>query len=79
MYGNDLSMTYVIIGGLVAGIISGAIPLFYGAFNSRISWGILGFIACLISGVLLGLLLSLPIASVFVYLIRREIKSNGYE
>jgi hypothetical protein len=59
----------VLIGALVAGAVCGLWPLSAGARNGRPGLGVVGFVACVGSGVVLGCLLSLPTAAFFRILI----------
>lgn len=59
----------VLIGSIGVGCIMGAIPAICGAVKGKIRLAVIGFFACVISGFLLGLLLSVPVCAVFVFLI----------
>ena len=61
--------------GTIAGVLSGLWPLIKGVNSQQTSLGIAGFFASLISGAVLGLILALPIAWLFAYLINKNIKS----
>jgi hypothetical protein len=54
-----------IVGGLIAGILCGLIPLGAGARQNRLGIALSGFVVCMVSGVLLGALLALPVAFAF--------------
>ncbi len=54
---------------LLVGILCGMVPLFVSVFKNQIIYGLLGFLTCVISGVILGLLLGLPVAALFTWLI----------
>jgi Putative regulator of cell autolysis len=62
----------VLFGALVAGLAVGIIPAVYGGMKGRLSLGMTGFLACAISSLLLGMLLAVPVAGVFVYLITKN-------
>ena len=64
-------MSWVVLGALLSGLIIGAIPLFYGAFRQKLALGVSGFILCIISALILGAILALPVAAIFVFLIKR--------
>ncbi|MBP2649882.1 MAG: hypothetical protein H6Q74_707 [Firmicutes bacterium] len=64
-------MDYAII-GFLAGLVIGIIPMIFGAMRGKIGLAFGGFIACVISGALLGLLLAVPVAGIFVYLIAKQ-------
>lgn len=57
-------------GGLVMGMICGCVPLFYGVFKNQLAFALTGFMACTVSGFMLGALLALPMSAVFCYIIR---------
>lgn len=61
-----------ILGSLLAGAAIGAIPAIYGGVKGRLGLGIAGFFACIFSSLILGLLLSIPTAGVFVYYISQK-------
>ena len=65
-----------IIGSLLSGALVGAVPAICGAIKHKLGLAIGGFFACLISSVLLGLILSLPICAVFLYLIFKKKDTN---
>lgn len=58
-----------IIGGLIAGIIIGFVPLITAIMKKRVSFGVTGFVCCVIGGGILGLILAIPIAAVFTLII----------
>ena len=62
----------VIIGALLVGLITGAVPAICGAIKGKIGMGLIGFAACTVAGLILGLLLAIPVCAVFVYLIFKE-------
>lgn len=57
--------------GSVVGALCGLVPLIFGVVRSQIPLAIGGFFACVVCGAILGLLLAIPIAGLFVYLIVR--------
>ena len=57
--------------GSVVGALCGLVPLIFGVVRSQIPLAIGGFFACVACGAILGLLLAIPIAGLFVYLIVR--------
>jgi uncharacterized membrane protein len=61
-----------LIEGVLVGLICGVIPLFFSTGKDRLQLGFGGLLACVISGLLLGLLLALPVAVVFLWLIFRH-------
>ena len=66
----------VILGALIAGALIGAIPAICGAIKQKIGLAIGGFFACLLSGLLLGMILAIPVCAVFVFLIFKKPKQN---
>jgi hypothetical protein len=58
-----------LLGGLVAGLVMGLIPLIVGLKKRQKALAWSGFGACILSGLLLGLLLSLPVAMIFLIII----------
>lgn len=66
----------VIIGSLVVGLICGAIPLVIGINKKKLGLGIGGLIACVVSGLIFGLILAIPICILFVWLISRASKKT---
>ena len=59
---------FVII-GLLVGIAMGIIPAIAGAIKGKIGLAIGDFFACAVSGAILGLLGSVPVCAVFMFLI----------
>ena len=51
--------------GLLTGLVVGLVPLVSGYFKNRLALGVIGLIACGISGAILGLLLAVPVAAAF--------------
>lgn len=69
-------MIGAIIGSLLSGAVVGAIPAICGAIKHKLGLAIGGFFACLVSSVLLGLILSIPVCAVFVFLIFKKTNAN---
>lgn len=65
-----------IIGSLISGAIVGAIPGIAGAVKGKIGLGLGGFFACLVGSFILGLLLSVPLCILFMFLIFKKPKQN---
>ena len=61
-----------LIDGFLVGLICGVIPLFFSTGKNRLKLGFGGLLACVVSGLLLGLLLAIPVAVVFLWLIFRR-------
>ncbi len=62
----------VILGALIVGVVIGAIPAICGAIKQKVGLAIGGFFACLASGLLLGMILAIPMCTVFLYLIYKN-------
>lgn len=69
-------MDSVIIGALITGAIIGAIPAICGAIKGKVQLAIIGFFACLLSGLILGMILAIPVCAVFLWLIFKKDKSQ---
>ncbi len=61
-----------LIEGALVGMICGVIPLFFSTGRNRLQLGFGGLLVCVIGGLLLGLLLAIPAAVVFLWLIFRN-------
>ena len=66
-----------IIGAIITGCVLGAIPAIVGAVKGNIQLGIIGFVCCVVSALLLGMLLAIPVCAVFVFLIFKKSKKEG--
>ena len=62
----------VLIGSLLFGSLIGAIPAICGAIKQKVGFAIGGFFACLAAHFILGMLLSIPVAAVFLFFIFRR-------
>ena len=56
------------------GLLLGLIPLVLGFIKKERSYGVFGFLGSIIGGAILGLLLSIPVAAIFSWLILRRPK-----
>ena len=65
-------MSSTMIGAVAAGGLCGLVPLVYGLARGETGLALCGFAACLIGGVLLGVLLAVPVAALFAWLIWRQ-------
>ncbi len=72
---NDF-YTGLLFGALVVGMICGAVPMVFGISKNQIGLGIFGFVACVIGGLIRGLLLAIPVAILFVWLISNASKKR---
>ncbi len=67
----------LLVAGLIAGIICGLVPLIYGLMRDRRQLALLGFGASALAGLVLGLILAIPVAGIFVFLIYRSTRERG--
>ncbi|MEJ7716789.1 MAG: hypothetical protein WKF31_02060 [Thermoleophilaceae bacterium] len=65
------AVTFGLLIGSVVGALCGLVPLIFGVVRSQIPLAIGGFFACVVCGAILGLILAIPIAALFAYLIVR--------
>jgi len=61
-----------VILGAGLGFVLGLIPLILGIIKKKIKIGVLGFIGAIIGNAILGLLLSIPIIGICIYLILKK-------
>jgi uncharacterized membrane protein len=61
-----------LIDGFLAGLICGVIPLFFSTGRNRLKLGYGALLACVAGGLLLGLVLAIPAAILFLWLIFRQ-------
>ena len=54
------------------GFLIGLIPLVFGIVRKKLKLGVLGLLASTVGGALLGLLLALPFAAIFTWLIIKK-------
>ena len=62
----------VILGAVYAGLITGGIVVVCGAVKGKLGLAIAGFFCCLISAIILGLLLAIPVCGVFLWKIYKK-------
>ena len=60
---------------MIIGMLCGAVPMIYGAVKGEFGLGLTGFFVCAVSGIILGLLLAIPMAGLFTYLISKRVKA----
>lgn len=63
-----------LLGSLFGGAFIGAIPAICGAVKRKRTLAIAGFVTCIASSLLLGLILSLPTCAVFTFFIFKKSK-----
>lgn len=68
-------LIYAISGG-VFGLLAGLVPLFFGIRKNQRDMGIIALIICGISGILFGLILAVPIAILFTFIIYAKTKGK---
>ena len=68
-----------IIGSIISGAIVGAIPAVCGVIKHKLGLAIGGFFACLVASFLLGLILSVPVCAIFLFLIFKQPKKAESE
>ena len=68
-----------LIEGFLAGLICGVIPLFFSAGKNRLKLGFGAVAACVVGGLLLGVLLAIPMAVAFLWLIFRNAAEVPFE
>ena len=59
----------VIVGALIVGVVCGLFPLVFGLTRGQTALAVGGFVACIAGGLVLGILLALPLAILFMVLI----------
>ncbi|QOX64208.1 SHOCT domain-containing protein [Anoxybacterium hadale] len=70
-------MGSTLFGALIAGLIIGAIPAIAGGVKGKLGLGIGGFAACVGGSLLLGMLLSIPLCAIFMFLIFKNNSENS--
>lgn len=66
-----------VIGSIISGAVIGAIPAICGAIKHKIGLAIGGFVSCLAASFLLGMVLSIPVCAVFLFLIFKKTNNNS--
>ncbi len=72
-------MMYATMFNAGIGFVFGLVPLILGFVKGRVKNGIFGFLACLVGGALLGIILSIPAMIFFSWMIVRGGKSASVE
>ncbi len=67
---NELVYTGIVF-GIIEGLLLGLIPLISGIKKNQVGLAIGGFFGCLIAGAVLGLILGIPTAALFWWLIKK--------
>ncbi|MBQ1837539.1 MAG: hypothetical protein II131_03195 [Neisseriaceae bacterium] len=68
----DEELVELLMIALVMGAVIGAIPAISGAVKGKIGLAIGGFFACVGANLVLGLLLSVPVCALFMFLIFKK-------
>ena len=69
MNGNVL---FGFICGIVEGLLLGLIPLVSGMKKNQVGLAIGGFFSCIVAGAILGLILGIPMAAIFWWIIKNS-------
>ena len=72
-------MMYAALFNAGIGLVVGLVPLILGFVKGNIKFGVVGFLACLVGGTILGIILSIPSMVVFSWLIIRGARSKSEE
>ena len=62
----------VLLGSILFGSLIGAVPAICGAIKQKVGLAVGGFLACLAAHFILGMLLSIPVAAVFLFFIFKK-------
>lgn len=65
-----------VFGAIIGGAVIGAIPAICGAIKHKLGLALGGFFTCLISSLLLGMILAIPVCAVFLFFIFKKAKDN---
>jgi uncharacterized membrane protein len=68
-----------LIDSVLAGLICGVIPLYFSTGKDRLKLGFGALVACIFSGLLLGLALAIPVGVLFLWLIFRQPQSVPFQ
>ena len=66
---STTKLVAMLIGGVIAGTLCGLIPYFFGKKRGQSKLGTIGLVSCIVSGMILGVILALPVAGVFALII----------
>lgn len=69
------AVLYAAIMNAGIGLILGLCPLIFGFLKKNVKYGVLGFVSAIVGGAILGILLSIPAAAIFTWLIVRGSKT----
>lgn len=68
---------YTFVFHAAVGFLLGLIPLVLGFIKKERSYAAFGFLGSIVGGLILGLLLSVPVAAIFTWLILRKAKTKS--
>ena len=71
---NLSPFVWILLGGSL-GLVVGLVPLIAGFVKKNTRFALLGFACSIVGGAILGLLLAVPVAAVFTWLILRKPKA----
>lgn len=72
-------MMYAALFNAGIGLVFGLVPLIFGFVKGRTKYGVIGFVACLVGGAILGVILSVPAMVFFTWLVVRGGKADSIE
>jgi hypothetical protein len=73
---NMTTMQWILIGGGL-GFVIGLVPLITGIVKKNYKFGILGVLGAAVGGTVLGLLLAVPVAAIFTWLIFKNARGDS--
>ena len=73
------ALLYIALFNTALGILFGLVPLILGFIKKERSYAVFGFLGAIIGGALLGILVSIPVAAIFTWLILRKPKNQSAE
>ncbi|CAN5689088.1 hypothetical protein BH24ACI2_BH24ACI2_11410 [soil metagenome] len=68
------AILYITLFNMGLGILFGLIPLILGFYKNNRKYGVFGFFCSIVGGAILGVILSIPAAAIFSWLILRSSK-----
>lgn len=72
-------MMYAALFNAGIGLVLGLVPLIFGFVKGRVKYGVIGLLACLVGGAVLGIILSVPAMVFFTWLVVRGGKADPVE
>ena len=71
---STMTPMQIILASALVGLVAGLVPLAVGVAKKNIKYGVIGLVGSIVGGAALGLILAVPVAAIFTWLI---IRSNG--